>query len=560
MTTHRMQVGQFGRYLLERQWVAADQMQIALAEQRRTGLLIGQQLLLLGFLSEQQLDTALAEQHVNAMPAPEHFVADDIAIGLVPEAVARQYGFYPIAWEPIEAALLIGLVDPNQPMLLDRLRWLVPQARRVEARLISESRLALRLDACYPRELGIEALLDQIDALADQAQTGHGRVGSLVQAFIEDAARQSASDIHFEPELAFVRVRYRVDGVMRAVRVVHERFWSMMLVRLKGLAGMDIAENRAAQDGRFSVDCGHRQLDIRAACMPTVTGENLVLRILERNRGLLALDQLGLPPKALKGLLQLIQRPAGLILMTGPTGSGKTTTLYSILAHLKSERVNIMTLEDPVEYKLDGVRQSSMGEGSRLDFDEGVRALLRQDPDIILIGEIRDAQTAAVALRAAMTGHLVFATLHANSSLGAVPRLLDLGVSPALLAENLLGVIAQRLVRKLCVACREPVAADAILARIVESAPESPVYRAVGCPRCGDSGYRGRLAVMEQLFVVPELAALLLQPAKRMQALDMARQLGFQPLQEQLINQVLSGQTDTAEACRVADFSAQFLR
>ena len=271
-----------------------------------------------------------------------------------------------------------------------------------------------------------------------------------------------SSDIHFEPEANFLRIRYRIDGMLRQIRALHKSYWPAMTVRIKVLSGMNIAETRAPQDGRIGAHrMRGRQVDFRVACQPTIHGENIVLRILDRQKGIVPLEDLGLAEEHLHQLKLMIARPEGIILVTGPTGSGKTTTLYSVLNHINSEGINIMTLEDPVEYPMALVRQTSVAETAKLDFANGIRSMMRQDPDVILVGEIRDADTAEMALRAAMTGHQVYSTLHTNSAIGAIPRLLDIGILPDIMAGNIIGIVAQRLIRRLCDHCKSPYQAEA---------------------------------------------------------------------------------------------------
>ncbi len=281
-----------------------------------------------------------------------------------------------------------------------------------------------------------------------------------MDALLTDAVKRDASDIHFEPELSFLRIRYRVDGILRQIRALHKSYWAAMAVRLKVIAGMNIAETRAPQDGRITLNISGRQIDFRVAAQPTIHGENIVLRILDRQKSIVPLDNIGLDETQLDQLKLMIARPEGIILVTGPTGSGKTTTLYSMLNHINEEGVNIMTLEDPVEYPMAMIRQTSVAEAAKLDFANGIRSMMRQDPDVILVGEIRDGDTAEMAFRAAMTGHQVYSTLHTNSAIGSIPRLLDIGVLPDIMAGNIIGVVAQRLVRRLCVHCRRPYAAE----------------------------------------------------------------------------------------------------
>jgi type II secretory ATPase GspE/PulE/Tfp pilus assembly ATPase PilB-like protein len=363
--------------------------------------------------------------------------------------------------------------------------------------------------------------------------------------------------VHFEPEQNFLRIRYRIDGVLRQIRSLHKAYWAPMAVRLKVTAKMDIAETRAPQDGRLSATLSGRVVDFRVSSLPTTHGENIVLRVLDRQRGIVPLERLGLEDRALELLKRMVARPEGIVLVTGPTGSGKTTTLYSILNHLSSDGVNIMTLEDPVEYPMTLIRQASVGDSAKLDFASGIRALLRQDPDAILIGEIRDADTAEMAFRAALTGRQVFATLHTNSAVGTFPRLLDLGVVPDILAGNIIGVIAQRLVRKLCMTCRQPYEPGAREQSLVglSSAKAALLYRGVGCEQCEYQGYRGRVTIMEILRIDAALDELIARRANTSEILALARSRGFTTLAEDGIRLALRGLTSIEELIRVVDLT-----
>jgi general secretion pathway protein E/type IV pilus assembly protein PilB len=328
-----------------------------------------------------------------------------------------------------------------------------------------------------------------------------------------------------------------------------------MLVRLKILAGMNIAESRAPQDGRISLALAGREIDFRAAVHPTIHGENFVVRILDRKRGLVALDALGLDAGQLSTLKLMLARPEGLLLITGPTGSGKTTTLYSMLGYRNSEQVNIMTLEDPVEYTLPMVRQTSIAANAKLGFAEGVRSLMRQDPDIVLVGEIRDRDTAEMALRAAMTGHQVFSTLHSNSALRSVPRLLDLGIRAEVLAGNIIGIVAQRLVRRLCTQCRVAFEPDETEQRLLGIGPGATLYRALGCDDCRHSGYKGRITLVEIVRWTSALDEQIAAGASLGELRRTAREQGFTELADDAVRRILAGITTLEEAGRVVDLT-----
>ena len=539
--------------LLASQRIDADQLDIALAEQQRHGLSLADALVQLGFVAERDMCGALAEllglcsvDVRMAEPEPE-------ALAMLPAQHARQLCVLPLRYQPQARTLCVAMARPTDLRAQDQLIAISQgQVAHIDPMLASETDLLQALDRCYGPPLSLDSVLREWRERADQAADDAPAV-KLADALIHDAVRQGASDIHLEPEARFVRLRYRVDGVLRPVRSLQQAHWPALLVRLKVMSGLNIAEQRAAQDGRMSLTVSGREVDIRVACLPTLHGENLVLRIFDRGRGLPALAQLATPAQRAQ-LAQMLARPHGMLLVTGPTGAGKTTTLYAMLAQLNRSEVNIMTLEDPVEYVLPMVRQTPLNDTVKLDFASGVRALMRQDPDIILVGEIRDEATASMALRAAMTGHLVLSTLHTHSALGALPRLLDLRASPDLLAGNLIGVIGQRLLRLLCPDCRAPIAADARARRLLGPECErAALHQAVGCPRCAHSGYRGRQAVLEILPIDAELDALIGQGAP-LDALRRHAQLqGFSPLADAARALALSGRTSLDEALRVVD-------
>jgi type IV pilus assembly protein PilB len=379
----------------------------------------------------------------------------------------------------------------------------------------------------------------------------------LISALLADAVERAASDIHFEPEQNFLRIRYRIDGVLRQIRSLHKTYWPAMAVRLKVMAKMNIAETRAPQDGRISATMSGRVVDFRVASLPTTHGENIVLRILDRQKGIVPLDKLGLEDAALELLKRMIARPEGIILVTGPTGSGKTTTLYSILNHINSDGINIMTLEDPVEYPMTLIRQTSVSDAAKLDFANGVRALMRQDPDAILVGEVRDKDTAEMAFRAAMTGHQVYSTLHTNSAVGAIPRLLDIGIVPDVMSGNIIGIVAQRLVRKLCRTCRQSYDPEVKERRVLGLTPAEPavLYRGVGCEQCDYQGYRGRQSILEILKIDGGLDELIARRATAREILTSARAKGFKTLADDGVRMVRAGHTSLDELMRVVDLT-----
>ncbi|MBN8442298.1 MAG: type II/IV secretion system protein [Thauera sp.] len=547
--------------------IGTDQLRIALHEQRARKLPLGRLLVDMGFVQESALRDALAARSgrpcvdlASALPAAD-------ALAVLPHELARRHRLLPLHYDPSQPLLVLALADANDIVALDRVRSHLPPQTQLDLRLAGESELVRAIDRHYGQAGSVDDLLREIDggdgaaAMSGAVRDGQS-ITRLVDALIAEAVARGASDVHFEPEAGFLRIRYRLDGLLFQAHALHRSRWPEMAVRLKVMAGLDIAETRAPQDGRISLAVGGRPIDLRVASQPTLHGENIVLRILDRDKGIVPLHALGLADDQHATLQRMIARPEGLILVTGPTGSGKTTTLYSVLAHLDSEEVNIMTLEDPVEYPLPRIRQTSVGESSRLDFAGGVRALLRQDPDIILVGEIRDVDTAEMALRAALTGHQVYATLHAGSAVAAIPRLIDIGIRAELLAGNLIGIAAQRLVRRLCPACRTPHAPSHDEARLLGLDPadtETRLFRPVGCAACDFRGYRGRSALMELLHVDATLDELIAQRASPRAMLQAARASGFRTLAEDGIRQVLAGTTSLQELARTVPLGADAL-
>jgi general secretion pathway protein E/type IV pilus assembly protein PilB len=381
----------------------------------------------------------------------------------------------------------------------------------------------------------------------------------LVNALLLDAIKTGASDIHFEPEGNFLRLRYRIDGSMTQIRTLHKRHWAAASHRIKLMSGMNIADRLNPQDGRFTLEIGSRKVDFRVSSLPTIHGENVVLRILDKTQALVTIDKLGYTPHNLALIKKFVKKPEGIIIVTGPTGSGKTTTLYGMMAFINSLDRNIMTLEDPVEYELALIRQAQVREGSSLSFSEGIRTLMRQDPDVILVGEVRDSGTATMALRAAMTGHQVYTTLHTNDAAGCIPRLIDLGLKPSLMAGNIIGIIAQRLMRRLCEECKEMVTATAEECVLLGVDPANPpkVGTAKGCDACRKTGYRGRLAASEIMPFNDDVDNLVLDEAPLTKIKEVAKKGGFVPMVEDAITKILEGKTTITAAMKVVDFTSR---
>jgi type IV pilus assembly protein PilB len=562
--THRQIQQPLGRLLVDKGVISDDQLRIAVQEQNKTHQPLGRLLVNLGFLSEATIRDVLSENLGQESVDLSTVIIDPAAIKLIPKDVARRYQMVPLSVNLASKQLTLAVADPDNIIALDQVRALLKDEYRLTTQLASESDILRAIDQYYGFELSIDGILHEIEPGEMEYQVMQAGVNEfsqpvvrLIDALLTEAVQRGASDIHFEPESSFLRIRYRVDGVLRQVRSLHKSFWPAMVVRLKVMSSMNIAETRAPQDGRISLRLSGRQIDFRVASHPTTHGENLVLRILDRQKGIVPIDQLGLDETALSMLKLMIAKPEGIVLVTGPTGSGKTTTLYSILNHVNTESVNIMTLEDPVEYPLSLIRQTSVNEAAKLDFANGIRSMMRQDPDIILVGEIRDHPTAEMAFRAAMTGHQVYSTLHTNSSIGAIPRLLDIGILPDIMASNIIGIIAQRLVRLLCPHCKYPYRPDAGERRLLGLAhnDDTTIYRAAGCEICQHQGYIGRMALMELLKMDNELDDLISRRASIHQLKQSALSRGYRPLSGDGVQRILQGVTSLAEVARVVDLT-----
>ena len=554
-----------GELLVAKGVVSEDQVRIALTEQRRRHEPLGRILVRFGFATEGVVRDVLAGVLGYDSVDLSKVLIDGDVVKLVPREIARRYRVLALTCEAAPRRLTVATTDPFNVIAMDQVRALFDPGMEVRAVLAGEVEIDKAIDRFYGYELSVDGILNEIETgeidqrnLPAESDEYSQPVVRLVNALLSDAVKRGASDLHFEPAHEFLRIRYRIDGVLRQIRSLHRDHWAAIAVRLKVMASMNIAERRAPQDGRISLSVSGRDVDFRVSSLPTTFGENIVLRVLDRHKGIVALDRLGLHEDALAVLRLMMARPEGIILVTGPTGSGKTTTLYSMLNHLDTESVNIMTLEDPVEYPMGRVRQTSVNEAARLTFASGVRSLLRQDPDVILIGEIRDAETAEMALRAAMTGHQVYSTLHANSAAGAIARLIETGASSGVMAGNIIGVIGQRLVRKLCGRCREPYEPARLERRILglETGSETPpVYRARGCDGCEHQGYRGRLALLELLRFDAEIDEFVSRGATTREISGAAQAKGFRPLAQDGIRRVLEGLTSLDEVSRVVDLT-----
>jgi type II secretory ATPase GspE/PulE/Tfp pilus assembly ATPase PilB-like protein len=552
-----------GQILIDQGILTEDQLRIALLEQTKSHIPVGKLLVQLGFVSEATLRDALSEKLGLQAVDLARIIVDPGALKMLPRDMARRNRMFPVALDQQQKKFIVALADTNNIVAIDQLRAHLKGEFEIELRLAGDTEIERAIEHYYGHDFSIDGILKEIETgEVDYTTIAEGDeysqpVVRLISALLADAVERSASDIHFEPEQNFLRIRYRIDGVLRQVRSLHKTYWPAMAVRLKVMAKMNIAETRAPQDGRISATMAGRMVDFRVASLPTAHGENVVLRILDRQKGIVPIDKLGLEEAQLELLKRMIARPEGIILVTGPTGSGKTTTLYSILNHINTDGVNIMTLEDPVEYPMTLIRQTSVSEAAKLDFANGIRAMMRQDPDVILVGEIRDKDTAEMAFSAAMTGHQVYSTLHTNSAAGAFPRLLDIGIVPDILAGNIIGILAQRLVRKLCRTCRQSYDPDAKARRLLGMAAtdSAKLFRAVGCAKCDYQGYSGRRSILELLKIDPGIDELVARRATAREILTAARANGFETLADNGVRLVRTGITSLDELVRVVDLT-----
>ncbi|MDE3059476.1 MAG: Flp pilus assembly complex ATPase component TadA [Pseudomonadota bacterium] len=551
-----------GEKLVRLGLISPDQLQIALTEQKTSKKLIGAIMVEMGFITESALGEVLAESSGIEKFDPKSTMLDSTVVRRIPKEVAARHKVIPVSFH--KGTLHLAMADVYNVLAIDQVRRHMPKSTRIVPIYCTDSEISELIDQYYDYEISVDGILKEIETgIRDNSSKLDGRQEGyvnptvrLVNALLVDAIKQGASDIHFEPEGTFLRLRYRIDGQLVQVRSFHRDYWSAMAVRIKIMAGMNIAESRNPQDGRITYTVLGREVDFRVATQPTVHGENIVMRLLDKAKSLVPLEELGFSEHNVDILKKLIRRPEGIIVVTGPTGSGKTTTLYSILNYINHIGTNIMTLEDPVEYQLPLIRQSSVREGTGLDFLNGIKSLMRQDPDIIFVGEVRDEDTALMAVRAALTGHQVYTTLHSNDALGAIPRLADIGVPSHLLAGALIGCLAQRLARRLCPHCRRQRTATEEECRMLGVDPAKPpkIYDAGGCEKC-NKGHKGRIAIAEILRIDKAMDELISAQAPRSVMMKHALASGFVTMQQDGIHKVLAGDISLGELAEVLDMT-----
>lgn len=562
LTKHKIRIGDL---LVQNKVLTEEQLMKGLQRQKDTGQRLGRTLIDLGYIDEDRFLSFLSQQLDIPFVDLRRFNFDVDLVQLLPESYARRYRAIVLSDE--KDSLVVGMADPMDIFAFDELERILQQP--IKQAVVRETELLNTLDLVYRRTEDIATFAEELDeeltdsqfdlaALSLDADDSEAPVVKLLQSIFEDAVQVRASDIHIEPDENVLRIRQRVDGILQEQVMKERRIAPALVLRLKLLAGLDISEKRLPQDGRFSLKVKERNIDVRLSTMPTQYGESVVMRLLDQTSGVKDLNEVGMPEAMLERFRKLIHMPHGLILVTGPTGSGKTTTLYGALQELNVVGKKIITVEDPVEYRLHRINQVQINPKIDLSFARVLRSALRQDPDILLVGEIRDQETAEIALRAAMTGHMVLSTLHTNDAVSSAMRLVDMGAEGFLAATALRAVVAQRLVRRLCDNCyvdHEPEAKDMAWIRnlLGEEAKEIQLKKPVGCHRCNNTGYRGRIGVFE-LLVLNEPLSDALRRADSADFVRIAKKTpGYQPLVVSALKDAIKGITSLEEVLRVAE-------
>ena len=553
-----------GEVLIAHKAISQDQLRIALEQQKKSGRKLGRVLVELGFANDEQICETIAQQ-LNVQYVNLKFYNFNAAlVRRLPEAQARR--FRAVVLEDRRAKLLVGMADPTDLFAYDELGRILQ--REIEIAVVSEALLLQTIDRIYRRTEEISGLAKELERDIGETYVDFGALGAgvgaeeapvvkLLQSVFEDAVQVNASDVHIEPQEGKVQIRFRIDGALNPQHDADSRIGPALVLRLKLMAGLDISEKRLPQDGRLNVIVRDQKIDVRMSSMPTQYGESVVLRLLNRKATVQTLDRLGMPGDMLARFRELLQRTAGMILVTGPTGSGKTTTLYAALAELNTVDRKILTVEDPVEYRLAGINQIQVNEKIDLTFARVLRSALRQDPDVVLIGEIRDEETAQIGLRAALTGHLVFSTLHTMNAASTPIRLVDMGAPGYMVATSVHAVIAQRLVRLICESCTQEYAPDGHEGRWLEAVmgaewTKHKFRHGGGCSHCNRTGYAGRTGVYEMLEMTPELVRAANRADPNLFIESAHRHLAGRTLTDNALALVLAGRTTVAEAIKVA--------
>ncbi|HLU66057.1 MAG TPA: type IV-A pilus assembly ATPase PilB [Kofleriaceae bacterium] len=559
-------MSRLGELLVREKMISLQQLQEAQTEAKRTGRRLGVALSRLGYVNDQDLTQFLARQYSLPSINLNDFEIDPDVLKLVPKEVAMKHMVVPV--NRAGATLIVAMSDPSNIFAIDELKFLTQY--NIEPVVASESAIEEAIRRYYDKGPDLGQMLDEFgdegvefESRPDtefnivdlENQAGEAPVVKLCNAILLSAIKKRASDIHVEPYEKFFRVRFRLDGILQEEMRPPLKMRNAITSRLKIMASLDIAERRLPQDGRIKLKIGRdKEMDFRVSCLPTLYGEKIVLRLLDKSNLQLDMTKLGFEARPLEDFKEAIKRPYGMVLVTGPTGSGKTTTLYSALSELNKVESNISTAEDPVEFNLPGINQVQMHEEIGLNFATALRSFLRQDPNIIMVGEIRDFETAEIAVKAALTGHLVLSTLHTNDAPSTVSRLLNMGVEPFLVTASVNLVLAQRLARRICNDCKEPTEKhpEALLRMGMseQQVATATIYRGRGCKSCGETGYRGRIALYEVMPFTDELKELVLQGASATELKHEMIRKGIATLRMAGINKILEGVTTPEEVLR----------
>lgn len=548
-----------GQRLVESGAITREQLEDALRQQSTDSYkkgLLGDTLVKLGYCTDEDIARVLAQRDGLQYLSLEKYRLDDSASSLISTATARRYGALPLGFSG--GRLLVAMKNPSDIIAIDDLRILT--GYDIQPVMLPDSELDAAIDRTARSSAGVEQPEEEErpeESLPALEESDQKPAVQLANQILNQSVRAGASDVHIEPQEKSLRVRFRIDGVLHDVMSPPRQLHPSLVSRIKVMANMNIAERRVPQDGRITMKVEDKSVDVRVATLPTAHGEKLTLRLLDRSSRIITLEKIGISPGVLEEYRKLLRLPYGFILVTGPTGSGKTTTLYATLTVLNSVDRNIITVEDPIEYRLDGLNQIQVNPRAGLTFATGLRSILRNDPDIIMVGEIRDRETARIAVESALTGHLVLSTLHTNDAAGAITRLGDMGIEPFLTASSLAGVVAQRLVRMLCPHCKEPHSySRRELAEIkdfpLEDRDETlTLYRPRGCVRCSKTGYRGRLGVYELLINSEIIQRLTLERRPAREINDAAVAGGMITLRQDGMIKVKQGLTSLEEVIRV---------
>lgn len=544
-----------GEILISEELISDEQLGLALDIQKKTEEKLGDILVNQGMVSYDEILTAIKRQlNIPMLDLDEIHIQQEV-IRVLPEKLARKYSAVPVRLE--NGQLLVAMSDPSNYFAIDDIR--LATGYIVKPAISSQDQVLRNIEKYYDKEKAQKAAevfqrsvvmsRNQVEKLETELNQD-APIIQFINTVLENAIIYKASDVHIEPEDAEIRVRYRVDGFLEEILRSDIQILEPVVSIVKIMSNMNISEKRVPQDGRFLYRASGKYVDMRVSVVPTIYGEKIVIRLLNKDDALLDLSRLGFKERENEIIQRTIRKPYGIVLMCGPTGSGKTTTLYSFIKEVNDVKKNIVTIEDPVEYNLDGVNQMQVNNKIGFTFADGLRSILRQDPDIVLVGEIRDQETAEISIRAALTGHLVFSTIHTNNAVSTISRLKDMDIQPYLLASTLAGVISQRLVRKVCPVCARKEPASAHEKRILGITEDVMLKKPVGCPSCNMKGYKGRIAVFEVLELDDEIKRLIVEDASDLEIEKYAMKSGMESLKESCISRVLAGDTTVEELMR----------